>query len=122
MHRRRPAFAIVARLSLLLAIASYIAVATMGPWAHLAVVEVEAAQMAQSSGEPENPGRKAPVPPHDESHCLLCHSFESLAVPAAGAVLPLATLHPAPPPPEPTLPSAAPTRPLPQARAPPRSA
>ena len=30
------------------------------------------------------------LPPHDELHCVLCHAAGSLALPAAGAELPLA--------------------------------
>jgi hypothetical protein len=34
------------------------------------------------------------LPPHDELHCVLCHAAGTLALPAAGAELPLAQAEP----------------------------
>lgn len=114
--KRRPLFQIVARLSLLFATASYLTVAAVGPLAHLAFLRTDNTQVADAPG---TPSKNAPVPGHDESHCLICHSLESVAAPATGTTIPLATLRPAPAPPEPACSTADCARPLAQARAPP---
>jgi hypothetical protein len=119
MNRRHPAFQLLARLSLLVASASYLTVAAIGPLAHLALVRTEQTVVADAPG---TPGKHAPAPPHDESHCLLFHSLESIAAPSSGAAAPLATLRNDPPLPETAaLPSEG-VRPLARARAPPRFA
>jgi hypothetical protein len=117
MNRRRPPLVqLLARLSLLLAAASYLTVAAVGPLAHLALFRTEQASTANAPG---TPGKHAPAPPHDESHCLLCHSLESVAAPSSGMSIPLATLRFDPPLPETAaLPSEG-VRPLARARAPP---
>jgi hypothetical protein len=33
------------------------------------------------------------LPPHDELHCVICHAAGNVALPAAGAELPLAQAH-----------------------------
>jgi hypothetical protein len=116
MNRRHPAFQLLARLSLLVASVSYLTVAAIGPLAHMVLVQTEHTVVADAPG---TPGKHAPAPPHDESHCLLFHSLESVAAPSSGAVAPLATLRFDPPPPETAaLPSEG-ARPLARARAPP---
>jgi hypothetical protein len=116
MNRRSPLVQLLARLSLIVAAASYLTVAAVGPLAHLALIRTE---QATTPGAPGTPGKHAPAPPHDESHCLLCHSLESVAAPSSGTSVPLATLRFDPRPSEtPALPSEG-VRPLAQARAPP---
>lgn len=116
MNRRRPFVQLLARLSLLLAAVSYLTVAAVGPLAHLALFRTE---QATTAGGPGTPGKHAPAPPHDESHCLLCHSLESVAAPSSGTSVPLATLRFDPPPPETAVFLRDGVRPLARARAPP---
>jgi hypothetical protein len=116
MTRHRPFFQLLARLSLLFATVSYLTVAAVGPLAHLAFLQTERTTIADAPG---TPGKHAPAPAHDESHCLICHSLESLATPARATSLPLASLRFDPRPPETAALLREGVRPLAQARGPP---
>jgi hypothetical protein len=116
MIRSRSLHRLLARLSLLVATVSYLTVAVVGPIAHLAYLRADVTKVAEAPG---TPGKHDQLPKHDESHCLICHSLESVAAPATGTSIPLAELRPAPAPPEPAGPAADTARPLASARAPP---
>lgn len=119
MTRSRSLHRLLARVSLLIATVSYLTVAVVGPIAHLAYLRADVTKVAEAPG---TPGKHDQLPKHDESHCLLCHSLESVAAPATSTSIPLAELRPAPPPPEPAGPATDTARPLASARAPPLSA
>ena len=112
MIHRRPFVQVLARLSLLAATAMYVAVAVVGPFAHESILPTGRTTVAEA---PSDPRKGAPAPAHDETHCLVCHSHESVAVPATATSVPLATLRRTPDSVEPA--SAIPAAVLPRARA-----
>jgi hypothetical protein len=116
MKRRRSFSQLLARLSLLIAITSHLGIAAVGPFAHFSLLNAE---QATTEKAPDAPRQSAPVPVHDESHCLLCHSIGTVAVLATAPSTPVVDVRFAPPLPGPVGPPADGARPLPQARAPP---
>jgi hypothetical protein len=90
MRRSRHGVPVLARLSLLLAAACYIAVVTLGPSRHLEI-QLASEQAPAGVHTPATSGAQhhpTHAPTHDERTCPLYHCLAATAIPAAAAVVP----------------------------------